>query len=124
MDIFTNIDGLEQACELSIVMIPSIMANIVTLAILYIVDERQKKLRRKCKELKLVGYREKSYQLRKTTVYFIGLSLVLVIIFTLIALISKINLSNINWEKPIVYLGTSYCAVIAGILLRRDYKGK
>lgn len=120
MGIFTHIDGLEQACELTIIMIPSIMANIVTLPILYKVDERQKKLRRKCKELGLTGYKQKSYQLRKTTGYFLGLSLTLTIIITIIAVISKLDFTAINWEKPIVYLGTSYCAVILGILLRRN----
>lgn len=120
MGIFTHIDGLEQACELTIIMIPSIMANIVTLPILYKVDEKQKKLRRKCKELGLTGYKQKAYQLRKTTGYFLGLSLILTIIITIIAVISKLDLTAINWEKPIVYLGTSYCAVILGILLRRN----
>lgn len=120
MDIVANTNGLEQACKLTIIMITSIMTNIVTLAIIYVADEIQKGLRHKCKELRLDGYKQKSYQLRKTTGYFIGLSLILAVIFTLIALISKVNLVAINWEKPIIYLGTPYCITIAGILLQRD----
>lgn len=117
---FTNLIDIDQIFNgLSLVLF-SLFTTIITMFVMGFIDYIQECIRDECNKLELNGYKQKAYQITENTKYFIILILVLAIIFIVITLLSNLNWTTINWEKPIIYLGTPYCLVILGILLRLD----
>lgn len=118
--VFINsLDMIGLANYLITVMVPLII-TIITLWIIYGVESVQSEIKNECKKLALSGYKQKAYELAESTKYLIGFSIILALIIIGVTFISGYNLPAINWEKPIIYLGTPYCIILAGILLRRD----
>lgn len=102
-------------------IITTFIIALISLLIIMIIEELQNQIRYDCKELKLAGYTQKAYELTENTKYFIGSIIILIIVATIITLMGRYNLFAINWEKPIIYIGTPYCIAVLGILLRRSY---
>lgn len=94
--------------------------TLISLLTIVCIEGIQNQIRYECKKLKLAGYTQKAYELTENTKYFICFIIILIIVATIITLMGRDNLFAINWEKPIIYVGTPYCLAILGILLRRD----
>ena len=115
---FSNMIDMIQLLKGLKVVISSIAINTIFIVIIAGINELQEEIINKAKSLK--GYKQKEHQIIENTKYFLTICLVLAVLFVALTLISKQNLSTINWEKLITYLGTPYCIIILGILLRRD----
>lgn len=102
-------------------IIITFIITLISLLIIMIIEEIQNQIRYECEKLELDGYTQKAYELTENTKYFICFIIILTIVAAIITLMGRDNLLAINWEKPIVYLGTPYCIAILGILLRRSY---
>lgn len=94
--------------------------TLISLLVIMMLESIQNQIRYECKKSKLTGYTQKAYELTENTKCFIGFIIVLILVAAIITLMGRDNLLAINWEKPIIYVGTPYCITILGILLRRS----
>lgn len=117
--VFTKLDLITITCYL-VKIVVTFGITLLSLMLILCIEEIQNAIRYDCKKLKLTGYTQKSYELTENTKCFIGFIIVLILVAAIITLMGRDNLLAINWEKPIIYVGTPYCITILGILLRRS----
>lgn len=120
LNITTKIITIDQLFEGLGTVVTSLLTTSALMVLINIVDSFQEFILENEKEANLEGYKQKTYQLIETTKCFIGFIVVLTVIFLVVAPLRIFSLATINWEKSILYLGTPYCIVILGILLRLD----
>lgn len=120
LNITTKIITIDQLFEGLAIVVTSLLTTSALMVIINIVDSFQEFILENEKEANLESYKQKSYQLTETTKWFIGFILVLAVVLLVVAPLRNLSLATINWEQSILYLGTPYCIVLLGILLRRD----